>query len=274
MHRSTPGLLSFASVLLLGAATAAQEPEARPEAARNVVRPAQPATVTLGQPFALPPGDHDLVDLVEKAATILGRNILWLDSERQVAKGQGLTVTLNNPIKLTPPAFEELLANLLYTRGFAIVPVDPEKGFYEVISLYGSRQRDVVNRAPWRTPEEVLARPNQCEFVLTSVRLKHINATICTNALRPFFAQVGGGNNVGSQLVIGNVGNQEAFVLMGFTDQICTALRMIRECDQPPTQPPDPNMPGAPNPYPQIQAQIKALQDQVAELQKALGQKK
>jgi hypothetical protein len=33
-------------------------------------------------------------------------------------------------------------------------------------------------------------------------------------------------------------------------------------------------MPGSQNPYPQMQAQIKALQDQVAELQKALGQKK
>jgi hypothetical protein len=273
MLRSVSGLLSYASFLLLAAAPAAQEPEVKPESVRNVARPTQPASVTLGQPFSLPPGDHDLVDLVEKAATVLGRNILWQDSERQVAKGQGLTVTLNNPVKLTPPAFEELLANLLYTRGFAIIPVDAEKGFYEVICLYGPRQRDVMNRAPWRTPEEVLARPNHCEFVLTSVRLKYINATICTNALRPFFAWASGGNNFG-QLTVGNVGNQEAMVLAGFTDQLCAALRLIRECDQPPTQPPDPNMPGSQNPYPQMQAQIKALQDQVAELQKALGQKK
>ncbi|HZN37503.1 MAG TPA: hypothetical protein VFD82_01800 [Planctomycetota bacterium] len=259
--------------MLLAAAPAAQEPEAKPAGAPTVVRPTQPATVTLGQPFSLPPGDHDLVDLVEKAATILGRNLLWQEGERQIAKGgQSLTVTLNNPVKLTPTQFEELLANLLYSRGFAIVPVDAEKGFHEVLCLYGARGREVMNRATWRTPEEVMARPNHCEFVLTSVRLKHINATICTNALRPFFA-VSGGNNIG-QLVIGNVGNQEAMVLAGFTDQLCAALRLIRECDQPQTQPPDLNMPGAPNPYPQIQAQIKALQDQVAELQKAIGQKK
>ena len=261
------------AVLLLALAPAAQEPEVK-QAPVPTARAASSVTVTLGQPFSLAPGEHDLVDLVEKAATILGRNILWTDTERQVAKGQGLSVFLNNPIKLTPPAFEELLANLLYTRGFAIVPVDPEKGFYEVLCVYGPRQRDVMNRAPWRTPEEVLARPNHCEFVLTSVRLKHINATICTNALRPFFAMGGGGNNIGSQLTIGNVGNQEAMVLMGFTDQLCAALRLIRECDQPPTQPPDPNMPGVQNPFPQMQAQIKALQEQVAELQKALGQKK
>ena len=152
------------------------------------------------------------------------------------------------------------------------MPVDPEKGFYEVLCLYGPRQREVMNRARWRTPEEVLARPNQCEFVLTSVRLKHINATICTNALRPFFASSGGSNV--AQLLIGNVGNQEAMVLAGFTDQLCAALRLIRECDQPLAQPPDSNLPGAANPYPQIQAQIKALQDQVAELQKTIGQKK
>ncbi|HEU4418333.1 MAG TPA: hypothetical protein VFT55_05300 [Planctomycetota bacterium] len=272
MLRLVSALLPYACVPLLAGTPATQEPEARP-APSTVVRP-QPVTVTLGQPFSLPPGEHDLVDLVAKAAAILGRNILWPDTERQAAKGQGLSVFLNNPIKLTPPAFEELLANLLYTRGFAIVPVDPEKGFYEVLYLHGPRQRELMNRAQWRTPEEVLARPNQREYVLTSVCLKHINATVCTNALRPFFAMGGGGNNIGSQLGIGNVGNQEAMVLAGFTDQLCAALRLIRECDQPMTQPPDPNMPGAPNPYPQMQAQIKALQDQVAELQKAIGLKK
>jgi hypothetical protein len=272
MHRSAPAFIRYATTLLLAVTPATQEPEVKPAPAPTVVRPAQQVTVTLGQPFSLSPGEHDLVDLVEKAATILGRNILWQDSERQVVKGQGLTVFLNNPVKLTPAAFEELLGNLLYTRGFAIVPVDPEKGFYEVLCLYGQRQREVMTRAKWRTPEELLARPNQCEVVLTSVRLKHINATICTNALRPFFAS-SGNNNVG-QLVIGNVGNQEAMVLAGFTDQVCAALRLIRECDQPQTQPPDPNMPGAQNPFPQIQAQIKALQEQVAELQKAIGQKK
>ena len=268
MLRLVSALLPYACVPLLAGTPATQEPEARP--APSTVVP-QPVTVTLGQPFSLSPGEHDLVDLVAKAATILGRNILWQDTERQ-AKGQGLSVVLNNPVKLTPAAFEELLANLLYTRGFAIVPVDPEKGFYEVICLSGPRQREVTNRAQWRTPEEVLARPNQREFVLTSVRLKHINATICTNALRPFFASSGGSSGI--QLLIGNVGNQEAIVLAGFTDQLCAALRLIRECDQPMTQLPDPNMAGAPNPYPQIQAQIKALQDQVAELQKAIGQKK
>ena len=77
-----------------------------------------------------------------------------------------------------------------------------------------------------------------------------------------------------TQMVIGNVGNQEAIVLAGFTDQLCAALRLIRECDQPMTQLPDPNMPGAGNPYAQMQAQIKALQEQVAELQKAIGRKK
>jgi hypothetical protein len=257
---------------------AAQEPEQKTEpgkvpaaAAPTVVKAEKPPALSLGQTFSLAPGEHDLGELVDKAATVLGRNILWQDTERAAAGKNSLRVTLHNPVKVTPQAFEELLSSLLYTQGFAIVPVDAEKGFYEVISLFGQRAREVMNRAVWRTPEEVLARPNQREFVLTTVRLAHTNATVATNALRPFFNSAGGPQ--GTQLVIGNVGNNEAMLIAGFTDQVCSAIRLVRACDQPPTQPPDPAMmgPGGQNAFAALQAQVKALQEQVAELQKAVG---
>jgi hypothetical protein len=50
-------------------------------------------------------------------------------------------------------------------------------------------------------------------------------------------------------------------------------MRLIRECDVEPTQLPDPMtmQQGGQNPFAPLQAQIKALQEQVAELQKAVG---
>ena len=277
MNTSHRPLLALSAVLLIQL-LAAQKPETRPEpgqpraAEPTIVKLDKPVTVALGQQFSLAAGEHDLAELVAQAATVLGRNILWQASERAVTKTSSLSVMLNNPIKLTPTAFEELLGNLLYAQGMVIAPIDAEKGFFEVIALQGPRSREVMNRAPWRTPEEILARPTQREFVMTTVRLKHINATICNNALRPFFASSGGQpGGAGATLMIGSAGTQEALVLAGFTDQLCAAMRLIRECDQPPTQPPDPNMQGGPNPFAPMQAQIKALQEQVAELQKAAG---
>jgi hypothetical protein len=278
MNDPVPSLPGFCLSIALAGLLGAQEPEPKPEpgkappAPATIVKAEKPPALSLGQTFSLAPGEHDLSDLVDKAATVLGRNILWQESERMAAGKNSLRVTLHNPVKVTPAAFEELLGSLLYTQGFSIVPVDAEKGFYEVISLYGQRAREVMNRATWRTPDEILARPNQREFVMTTVPLKHMNATIATNALRPFFANSGGGSNM-TQLMLGNVGNTEAMLLAGFTDQVCGALRMLRACDQPPTQPPDPMMmgPGGQNAFAALQAQVKALQDQVAELQKAVG---
>lgn len=265
-----PRSISLLAAVSLAGSLAAQDPETRPAPAPGptVVKAHQPVTVALGQTFSLAPGEHDLVELVEKAATVLGRNILWQPTERP-AKNAGLTVTLNNPVKVTPSGFEELLGNLLYAQGLAIVPIDADKGFFEVIALQGPRGREIMSRAPWRTPEEIQARPQAREYAMTSVRLKHINASICTNALRPFFMSSSQPQIVG--LMIGNVGNQEAMVLAGFTDQLCAALRLIRECDQEPVQPPDFNQPGHQNALAALQAQIKALQEQVAELQKAAG---
>ena len=53
---------------------------------------------------------------------------------------------------------------------------------------------------------------------------------MATNSLRPFFASTG---QVGAPLTLGNVGNNRAMLLQGFTDQVAAAIRLLRTVDVP-----------------------------------------
>jgi hypothetical protein len=115
-----------------------------------------------------------------------------------------------------------------------------------------------------RSVDEVLARPDLKLPVLVMVPLKHINATIATNALRPFFASTGAPGG-GGTLTLGNVGNSSAMLLTGMQDQVAQAIRLIRGCDVPP--PPE-QMEQAANSgerIQQLERRVKALEDKLAE---------
>ena len=200
-------------------------------AQQDAVRPAVAQHATSG--FVLEVGDHSLTELIEHAAKFLGRNIL-VGPQELAAAGGGAGVSLQQRIDLDVPGCEDLLSSLLYARGFALVPLDEPRGFWEVIAISGSRGREIMNRALPRTPEQILARPALRIAVTTVVTLKHVNATIAVNSLRPFFAS-GGQQNPG--LALGSVGNGQAMLLTGFADQVAAAIRMIREADLPPSAP-------------------------------------
>ena len=78
------------------------------------------------------------------------------------------------------------------------------------------------------TPEEVLRRPNLKMVVVTSVTLEHTQVQVATNSLRPFFASSG---QAGGAMTIGNVGSNQAMLLMGFADQVAAAIRLVRLAD-------------------------------------------
>ena len=66
-------------------------------------------------------------------------------------------------------------------------------------------------------------------MVLTSVPLKHIDAAKASQQLRPFFTSGGGRNG----LSFGNAGNQRSLLLQGYANQVATAIRLLRDVDQP-----------------------------------------
>jgi hypothetical protein len=232
-------------------------------AAVTTAAPAQEAKLAVRPPmqtFVLDPGEIRVTELIDKSAAFLGRNILFTEQE---LAGPSSSLKLQQRVEVDVRGCEELLNTLLYTRGLVVLPLDEEKKIYEVINLAGPRQREVTNRATLRSPEELLARPTLRVPVSTVIKLRHINATVATNALRPFFAATGG-PNAGS-LTLGNVGNNTAILITGLQDQVAAAIRMIQIADVP--APPEAVPPG-------LAEQVDALQRRVESLEKRLGDAK
>jgi len=214
-----------------------------------------------GQPFVLEAGKIELSELIDRAAAYLGRNILWSAQELQSTAQGGTTITLQHRVETGRDGCEDLLTSLLYRSGFAVSTLDAQQALYEVISLNGPRCREVFNSAQHKSPEEILARPDLHVPVTTAIALQHINATIATNALRPFFAS--SGTTTGG-ITIGNVGNNQGLLICGWQHQIATAIRLVLQNDVPP---PEPKAPGLAERLAELEQRLAALEEQVRALQ-------
>ncbi|HEX6812447.1 MAG TPA: hypothetical protein VF384_12540 [Planctomycetota bacterium] len=227
------------------AATLAQADIARPND-KSAPAPAK-------APFVFEPGPVELRVLIERCGSYLQRNILVDDSELAANREQnrkarpapaaaqpaaeapaGPFVELQMPVVTDRDGCEELLSSLLWTRGLTLVPLDEKKGVYEVLSMNGPRQREILLRAVHRTPDQVLARPSLRLFVTVVKELQHTNAQYAVNSLRPFFASNGSNQQI---LIIGNAGNTTSVLLNGPQDMVATALQLLQNADLP--QPPD-----------------------------------
>jgi hypothetical protein len=245
---TTKAALFLLSALATACLAGTQDPKAQ-----------DPKKVPAGPPFAIEAGELKLGDLIDRAADYLKRNILVTEQEMMQA-GQGSNVfKLQQPISTDRDGCEELLTTLLSTRGFAVVPLDEQKGVYEVISMNGPRSREIFSRAAQRTPEQILARPNLKMPVVTVVPLKHVNGTIATNALRPFFASTGAAQGGGS-LTLGNVGNNSSILLSGLQDQVANAIRMLQIADIPGA----PEVAGAAERMEALSQRVAALEQKIA----------
>jgi hypothetical protein len=190
----------------------------------------QPAKTPPKDPFVVPAGEVSLTDLIDRCAAYLDCNILI--SPLELGNQPGATqFKLQKAISTDAAGCEEFLAGMLYRFGLALTHVSPQGPTFEILSMVGPRGREISNRAVKREPAEVLARPGLKVTVLTVVPLQHVNATIATNALRPFFASTGAPS--GGSLTLGNVGNNSSILLLGFQDQVAQAIRLLQACDVP-----------------------------------------
>lgn len=202
-------------------------------------------------PFVFHAEETDMRTLVDRCAAYLQRNILF-SPEDAAAKGLPQQLTLQQPIATDRKGCEDLLSQFLGRAGLALTYVDQEGKLLEVISMHGSRQAEIWQRAHLRSVEEVLARPNLRVPVLVQVHLQHTNSQIAQNSLRPFFAT---GNSNRGALTIGTMGNESALLVMGFQDMVAQALRMLQAADVPASKPPQ-----------EWQTQLKHLMSQVEAL--------
>ena len=176
--------------------------------------------------FVLEAGEHALANVIERTAAWLGRNYLMSEADFQ----QTPTVKLQSTRHFGAEDLERTLGQLLYTRGFAVVEIDAQTGLYEVIAMFGPRRAEVMSRAVWRSPDEIIARRGWYEAVATNVTLGHLNAQMASNALRPYLSQSSSGQV--PALTIGTLGESRSLVLTGFGPQLAPVIEMIRLADR------------------------------------------
>lgn len=248
MHARTISCLFTA--LTAFAATAPQDPVA-PKKSRP--------------PFVFEAGTLELRELIDSCAAYLQWNIL-VDDQELGGNGKALTLTLQQPVATDQHGCEELLGGLLWTRNLAIVPIDEPKKVYEVLSLHGPRMREIASRAVQRTPEQVLARPNLRQWITTVYPLTHTNATLATNALRPFFAQVGSSQQ-GIALTIGNIGNNASILISGPQHMVASTIDVLKTADVPSIG----LEPGVPERLAELGKQLEAMTTRLATVEGQLA---
>ena len=180
------------------------------------------------EPFALSAGTIELSELVDACAGYLEWNILY---DTREFEGAGAVATkLQRPIVTDRDGCEELLYSLLYRQGYAVKTVDAARNVYEVLMMQGQRAREISAGASYVELAKILERPALKRQVITTISLQHINAQAANNALRPFFAGMGGAS---MGLSIGTVGDPQSLLLQGFQDQVAQAIRVVQLADVP-----------------------------------------
>jgi general secretion pathway protein D len=213
-----------------------QDPQ--PAAPRMVV---DPATDTIAFSMNETNG-MELTEFIKWAQEVTGKRFTFTGNELQAAGQGGSTISFLGTFRFKRDRFQEdfysFFQTMLYIRGFAVVPRgEGDLELLEIVFMTGTRQREVTNGARYVTPDELASYRNQTGVpILTTVPLKNINATIATNALRPFFSQTGGAAG-GGTLTLGNVGNNTAMLLQGFGPQVYAAVELLKLVDVPTEQP-------------------------------------
>ena len=177
--------------------------------------------------FVLEAGEHDISDIVDRAAKFLGRNLILQRSEL-VSIQNATTITLQKTLNLDVFGCEEVVSHLAWLKGLVMSPMDPNRGIYEFISVRGSRRGEI--RSTFMTPAQVLKRPRLKIKVSTSIQLKHIDAMRASQYLRPFHSM---SSRSGVALSIGTLGSRHALLLQGMADQVANAIQMVTLMDTP-----------------------------------------
>ena len=184
----------------------------------------------------------ELTEFIKWASEVTGRRFTFNVNELTSAGQGGNTVSFLNTLRIKRDRFRDdffsFFQTMLYIKGFAVVPRgEGALEILEIVNMAGPRNREITNGARYVTPSELEQYRSQTGVpILTTVPLKNINATIATNALRPFYASTGGAQG-GAQLTLGNVGNNTAMLLQGFGPQVYAAVKLLELVDVPTEQP-------------------------------------
>jgi general secretion pathway protein D len=180
----------------------------------------------------------ELAEFIKWAQEVTGRAFTFNLTELQGGGQAAGPVSFLGTLRIKRERFKEdffsFFQTMLYIKGFAVVPRgEGPLEMLEIVSMSGPRNREVTNGARYVTPDELHVYRNQTGVpILTTVTLKNINATIATNALRPFFASTSAPTGGGGP-TLGNVGNNTAMLIQGFGPQVYAAVKLLELVDVP-----------------------------------------
>ena len=176
--------------------------------------------------FVLEAGEHQIGDIIERAARFLGRNLILEPTEI----GRGVpAITLQKSLNLDVHGCEEVVSQLAFMKGLVMSPVDEERGIFEFINVNGPRRAAI--RSVLKKPEELQRRPNLVIKVTTVIYLEHVDAKVVTQNLRPFVHN----NGRYPAVLVGNVGTPNAIMLQGIVGDVLETVATIRRMDVPAT---------------------------------------
>ena len=184
----------------------------------------------------------ELTEFIKWAQEVTGKRFTYNAQELAMGNPQAGTISFLGTFRIQRERFQEdffsFFQTMLYIKGFAVVPRgDGDLEMLEIVMMQGQRAREVTNGARYVTPDELVDYRFQTGVpILTTVPLKHINAQLAQNALRPFFAGAGGAA-AGSSVQIGTVGNKSAMLLQGFGPQVYSAVELLKLVDEPAEEP-------------------------------------
>ena len=183
-----------------------------------------------------------LPEFIKWAQLVTGKRFTFNPQELTSGSTAGSTVSFLGTFRIKKDRFQEdfysFFQTMLYIKGYAVVPRgEGDLELLEIVMMTGTRGREVTNGARYVTPDELVNYRYQTGVpILTTVPLRHINAQLANNALRPFFASTGG-TNAGGSVQIGNVGNKSALLLQGFGPQVYAAVELLKLVDEPAEEP-------------------------------------
>lgn len=183
-----------------------------------------------------------LPHFVKWAQEVTGKRFTYNIDELTSGSSARNTVSFLGTFRIKRERFQEdfysFFQTMLYIKGYAVVPRgDGDLELLEIVQMTGTRGREVTNGARYVSPDELINYRFQTGVpILTTWPLKHINAQLANNALRPFFATTGG-TQAGGSVQIGNVGNKSALLLQGFGPQVYAAVQLLKLVDEPAEEP-------------------------------------
>ncbi len=191
-------------------------------------RPIPPAEKNQ-ETFFLKGGDYSLRDLLEKSADFLGYVYILPPSSdskgRRSDKMSSSKVRIDKDLKLGRRECEDVMSQLAFSFGWGRTPLDAKNGIYQWVRLDTQERYLAKARAPFVDPEEILARPNLCEVVYTTLPLKNADARQMASTLRPIFS------DPVSFLQVLSAGDSNSLVLTGTRKSLAGIIRMVREAD-------------------------------------------